>query len=283
MATLMNQRSKPAEYSVFAGTMADMTYTEVEAAARAGAIVLWGLGVIEEHGPHLPLGTDVYIPSAVLREVRALLTERGRPSVIVPPFYWGVNAVTGQFPGTFHVRPEIMTELMLDVFASLKKDGFDNVFCLSGHGDIAHIRVIHAAVQLGRARYGVASSIVVTPAAEARLTGGAPDPSVVAIRAPDETPSKFLDIHAGEWETSQIWATYPGLVRQDIVRGLKSTDLGPSDLEVWRRGAEHARRTTPEGYFGDPAAADPARGRRQLEQQALAIAEAVIARRDADG
>jgi creatinine amidohydrolase len=274
--------SKPAEYSVFAETMADMTYPEVEAAARARAIVLWGLGVIEQHGPHLPLGTDVYIPSAVLRRVRAVLAARDRPSVIVPPFYWGVNAVTGQFPGTFHVRPEIMTELMLDVFASLKKDGFDNVFCLSGHGDIAHNRVIHAAVRLGRTRHGIASSIVLTPAAEARLTGGVPDPSVVVTRARDEAPSKFLDIHAGEWETSQIWATYPDLVRRDIARALKSTDLGPNDLEVWRRGAEHARRTTPEGYFGDPAAADPERGQRQLEQQALAIAEAILARRDAD-
>jgi creatinine amidohydrolase len=277
---MTDRPGKSAEYSVFAETMADMTSPEVEAAARAGAIVVWGLGVIEQHGPHLPLGTDVYIPSAVLRRVKALLAQRGRPCVIVPPFYWGVNAVTGQFPGTFHVRPEVMTEVMLDVFTSLKKDGFDNVFCLSGHGDIAHNRVIHAAVRLGRTRLGIASSIVLTPAGEARLTGGAPDPSVVVTRAPDEAPSKFLDIHAGEWETSQIWATYPDLVRHDIARTLKSTDLGPDELAVWRRGAEHARATTPDGYFGDPAASDPTRGQRQLEQQAAAIAEAIAARRD---
>jgi len=278
----MDGASATAEYSVFADTMADMTYPEVAEAARNGAIVLWGLGVIEQHGPHLPLGTDVYIPSAVLRRARALLAERGRASVIVPPFYWGVNAVTGQFPGTFHVRAEVMTEVLLDVYASLKKDGFDNVFCLSGHGDIAHIRTIHAAAQLGRTRLGIASAILVTPSVEARLTGGTPDSSVVVMRATGEAPAKFLDIHAGEWETSQIWATYPALIRQNVARALKSTDLGASDLEIWRRGAEHARRTTPDGYFGNPAAADPERGQRQLEQQALAVAEAVMARRDAE-
>ena len=48
-------------YSIFHETMADMTWLEVERAARNGAVVLWGLGVIEEHGPHLPLGTDVCI------------------------------------------------------------------------------------------------------------------------------------------------------------------------------------------------------------------------------
>ena len=40
------------------------------------AVVLWGLGVIEQHGPHLPLGTDVYMPSELLRRVRKQLARR---------------------------------------------------------------------------------------------------------------------------------------------------------------------------------------------------------------
>jgi creatinine amidohydrolase len=268
------------QYSVFADSMADMTYEEVASAARDGAVVLWGLGVIEEHGPHLPLGTDVYIPTAVLRRVRAIFKERGIASVIVPPFCWGVNKVTGRFPGTFQVRPEIMVELMLDVYASLRKDGFDNAYCLSGHGDLAHIRTIHAAAQLGRSKIGIASHILVAPAIEARLSDGASDPSIVVYDPPSLGNSKFLDIHAGEWETSQMWASFPALVRDDVAKGLKSTDLGQQDLEVWRRGDEHAVRTTPQGYFGDPAAARPERGALQLEQQAQAIAAAIIGRRN---
>ena len=57
-------------YSMFHDTMADMTYPEVERAARAGACALWALGVIEQHGPHLPLGTDVYVTMARLRRAR---------------------------------------------------------------------------------------------------------------------------------------------------------------------------------------------------------------------
>lgn len=49
----------PGDYSVFHDAMADMTYPEIERAARNGAVALWGLGVIEQHGPHLPLATDV--------------------------------------------------------------------------------------------------------------------------------------------------------------------------------------------------------------------------------
>ena len=76
------------EYSIFKDTIADMTYPEVEEAVRDGAVALWALGVIEQHGPHLPLATDVYVPMARLRRARQVLAERGitgphRPGVLL--------------------------------------------------------------------------------------------------------------------------------------------------------------------------------------------------------
>src|SRR5687767_6769748 len=97
--------------SVFAGTLADMTYVELEEATRGGAVALWALGAIEEHGPHLPLATDVYVPTAQLLQVQQRLAGRKIGSVIVPAYYWGVNRVTGSFPGSIDIRPEVMTEL----------------------------------------------------------------------------------------------------------------------------------------------------------------------------
>ena len=85
---------------IFAGTIAEMTWLEVEQAAKGGAALLWAFGVIEQHGPHLPTGTDVYLPQAQLREVRRLLGERGIDALIVPPYYWGVNVVSGAFPAS---------------------------------------------------------------------------------------------------------------------------------------------------------------------------------------
>ena len=46
--------------SVFEGTVANMTWPAVEQAALRGAVMLVPIGVIEQHGPHLPLATDVY-------------------------------------------------------------------------------------------------------------------------------------------------------------------------------------------------------------------------------
>jgi len=48
-------------YEAFGETMMGMTYEEIEEAVKKNAVVLLPVGVVEAHGPHLPLGTDIYI------------------------------------------------------------------------------------------------------------------------------------------------------------------------------------------------------------------------------
>ena len=47
--------------NIFKDTMAEMTYKQIEKLVEQDAIVLFPVGIIEEHGPHLPLGTDIYL------------------------------------------------------------------------------------------------------------------------------------------------------------------------------------------------------------------------------
>jgi len=263
-------------YSIFHETIADMTYPELEQAIAAGAVALWGLGVIEQHGPHLPLGTDAYIPYARLRRVRQLLGERGVPAVAIPPFYWGVNHVTGHFTGSIHVRPEIMIEVMVDVFRSLRKDGFRHVFCVSGQGDALHNRALAEGVKRGRAETGIDACFVLGTAQAERLGFASGEPYLLTTPSPPPT-GKYMDVHAGNWETAVMWALYPGTVREPIIPTLVPTNFGPEDLAEWRKGGEHAKRKTPLGYLGDPAAADPRAGMDAFQAEAAAIAD-VIAR-----
>jgi creatinine amidohydrolase len=262
------------EYSIFKDTIADMTYPEVEQAVRDGAVALWALGVIEQHGPHLPLGTDVYVPMARLRRARQILAGRGIQALIVPAFYWGVNHVTGVFPGTFHLRPEIMVEVMLDTFRSLRKDGFQKAFCLSGHGDALHNRTVDAGVVRGRAETGLDAYVILSEGLLKRLGLDPAQPHLV-VTPNERMTGKFLDVHAGDWETSVVMAEYPDLVREKIARTLPSTDFLPADLAEWRQGGEHAKQKTPQGYLGDPAVADAERGARDLETESTAIALAI--------
>jgi len=273
----MNEELVHAGYSVFHDTMADMTFPEIELAAKADAVTLWGLGVIEEHGPHLPLATDVYVPLAILRLARRLLARRGIESLIVPPLYWGINHATGRFAGSFLLRPAVMIELMTDVFSSLKKDGFSRVFCLSGHGDAAHNQTILDGIRQGSRAAGINVRMIVKPAAAARFGFPASDPHLALTAVPPESPARYVDVHAGDWETSLVWAVYPDVVRSELIAGLVPTNYGPDDLAEWRQGGEHAVRKTPLGYLGDPAAADRARGQALLKEEANLVADAVAA------
>jgi creatinine amidohydrolase len=67
----------------------------------------------------------------------------------------------------------------------------------------------------------------------------------------------------------------PDAIRKEIIPSLKPTDLTPEDVEVWRKGYEHAERITPLGYLGDPARANAASGSTRLSQQAEAFADAI--------
>lgn len=265
-------------YSIFHETMADMTFPEIVQAAQERAVVLWGLGVIEQHGPHLPLATDVYMPSALLRSVRAILRERNIPSVIMPPFYWGVNHVSGLFPGTFEVRPAIMIEMMVDLIKSLKKDSFSRLFCVSGHGDALHNRTILDGVRRGADESGIEAHFVGSPSFFDRLGIARDDPHVLPTAEEVERKSKYFDVHAGEFETSSMWAMYPELVRTEILPTLKSTDFALDDLMEWRKGREHAMRKTPRGYLGDPAASKPELGAQLMDDHARIVADTISAK-----
>jgi creatinine amidohydrolase len=265
-------------YSIFHETMADMTFPDLVRAAADRAVVLWGLGVIEQHGPHLPLATDVYMPAALLRRVRHLLRAKGVNSVIMPPFYWGVNHVTGMFPGSFEVRPQIMIELMVDLIKSLKKDSFSTLFCVSGHGDALHNRTLLDGLRRGTDESGVKGYFIGAPAFFKRLGCDLDDPCLLPTAAEVERNNAYFDVHAGALETSPMWAIYPDLVRTEILPTLKSTDFGPADMAEWRKGRGEALRKTPAGYLGDPAASDPEMGARIMAEHAALVADAIAAK-----
>jgi creatinine amidohydrolase len=278
----MSGRQSGSGYSIFHETMADMTFPELVQAAADRAVVLWGLGVIEQHGPHLPLGTDVYMPSALLRQVRHLLRARSINSVIMPPFYWGVNHVTGMFPGSFEVRPRIMIELMVDLIKSLRKDNFSTLFCVSGHGDALHNRTLLDGLRRGAAESHIKGYFVGAPTFFKRL-GFDPDDPCLLPTAEIETRSTYFDVHAGAIETSPMWAIYPELVRTEVLPKLRPTQFDAGDMAEWRKGRGEALRKTPDGYLGDPAASDPEMGKRMMAEHAATVADAIAGKTGGGG
>ena len=122
--------------------MVDMTWPEIGRAAADGAIVLLPTGIIEEHGPHLGLAVDTYIPDLIGVMARRELASRAISALVAPPCYWGVSQGTAVFPGTFSVRRETMKAIVYDILASLHGWGFKRTFAVNWHADFQHCRVL---------------------------------------------------------------------------------------------------------------------------------------------
>ena len=112
----------------------DLTSPEVGAAAERESLVLLPVGQVEEHGPHLPVGTDLFIAEHVVRAVADEL--EGRIETLVLPGLWTgySGAELGRWPGTLMVRTRVFTDLVHDVCLSLIKSGFRKICLVNAHG-----------------------------------------------------------------------------------------------------------------------------------------------------
>lgn len=265
-------------YSIFAGTMADMPYTEVERRAREGALALLPVGVIEAHGPHLPLGVDAYGAYALSRLAEQSLTRQGFSAIVAPPFYWGINHGLGTFVGSFTVRPQTAQALLHDVCDSLVSDGFEQIVVVNHQGDRVHGRVLGAVLaerwDQGRGRLYWAEE----PDRIERYEGDENAPYWLPYQSSNSREyamSGRIGVHADERETSFMLRWFPELVGHEVLDELEPTDLTTEDLARWREGPEQAAEITPNAYLGAPRPLDVGLWRRYLDQ-AEAIADAIL-------
>lgn len=255
--------------------MVDQTWQEVEQAAKDRAAVLWPLGVIEEHGPHMPLGVDIYNSYAVFRRVAELLRERSLPAIVAPPLYWGINEATSSFAGSISVRPATLKAIIEDTFMSLRKDGFNATYIITGHGERRHNLVILEGVEEARGTTGMRGHVVLSQGMAKRLGLSGNESHVLLAEDEQHEPAQFVDVHAGKEETSVFGHLFPDILRSDVVPKLEPTNYGLDDLAEWRKGWENGRHKTPLGYLGDPAAATPEHGRELFEASTRAMADAI--------
>lgn len=244
------------DYSIFTDTMADMTYTQIEKAAKEKMPILFPIAVIEEHGPHMCLGTDMYLTYNVCKKLRENLATHNINTLIAPPFYWGVNSITNGFPGSFVVKPETVITILCELLENLKSWGFDNIFLFSFHGDCKHIETIIEVAKTAYTKQNIGAYFVAHDLA-LQLGGFSEDvPYVLQIPTKPQIPSQYLDIHAGSLETSLMVKDFPKLVDINLAKTLKSSFTTYKDIRNWIQGGEKAKEITPLGYCGNPSEFD---------------------------
>ena len=239
----------------------EMTWPEIDALDRARTLFILSVGMLEQHGPHLPIGADTL---AVVHEADGVAQQvsRAHPGwnvVILPPIPYGhsgANLLGDQpiHPGTYGVRQSTLRSLLADIGAQLAQNGFEWIFVLSGHGAPAHSIATAEACDFVSERFGV-TMLDVTGLfrgdAQVQKRGAEMNARFFSSA---EIASFGLDVHAGVAETSGLLAVRPDLVRADYK---ELPNQAGGSLEELRAIA-----TTPgwQGYLSSPANATPEHG-----------------------
>lgn len=242
-------------------TMMGMTYEEVENAVKNNAVVLFPVGVVEAHGPHLPLGTDIFAALDQTLEVKRFFEAEGGACVVAPPFYFGgTQAMTRQFAGTFNSSEENIISAVCDILSSLDRFGFKRTVFVNAHGDELQRSAMLKAIVTSNERLEM-RSYWTEYEDDVKFMGFTGDEDYLIKIAPmqleeafeiEKLPEDEFDIHAAAFETALMTDICPDMVRTEKIEGLKPTLLKGEDRCRWNEGNAENIGLVPKAYVGDP-------------------------------
>lgn len=228
----------------------------VQAIHQSQGVCVLPFGIIEKHGPHLPLGTD-------LLDVRFAVTNAVKQeyAVVFPEYYFGQIFEARQQPGTVAYSLSTQLTLLQETVSEMARNGCKKIVIVNGHGGNGSLLPLFAQSQLASQRDYVV------------YVFGLPNENVPG-RPALKTP---FDMHAGEVETSNMLIARPDLVHQDRAGQQSGADQHRLNLpsSVYTGIWWYAR--FPNHYAGDASAANKELGEFDQKTWSREIAEAIKA------
>lgn len=140
----------------------ELTFPEIDKLDREKTIFFLTFGILEEHGPHIPVGAD-YFQSVGIRDRLIERLQAVHPDFdfvvmpVVPLGEGGANDLAWQFDhvGTFSVRFSTLRDVAIDLGASIARKGFQNIFLIHSHGSPLHNVAYNEAAGFVSERYSV--------------------------------------------------------------------------------------------------------------------------------
>lgn len=109
----------------------EFTWPEIRDAVRDNRVAVLPVGTVEQHGPHLPLVTDVLTAHEMSRRAVERIPAQ---SVLMPPVYYSFNEHHLDFPGTIAIEGQTIINYVTDIGRSLAHHGFRKILLVNGHG-----------------------------------------------------------------------------------------------------------------------------------------------------
>ncbi len=262
--------------------LAELSFTELDALDRNRAVVIFTVSPLEEHGPHLPVGTDVFVSEFFAEQLaRRIVAEKAEWTVLIGPSL-PVGASALEHAGTLLVRARTVRNVALDYGAALARQGFRYILLSNAHGGPRHVVALEEAAAVVSRRYGVRmlslSGLVLWKVLRGRFSDRL-EPILGRALTEDEREALRGDAHGGLWETSLILLIRPELVNASF-SGLPPQRF--SLLEALKKNYP-LRLGNQTGYIGSPAVATKEFGeaaRRVLSEAVWEVTRPVLEAED---
>ncbi|WP_438431463.1 creatininase family protein [Gorillibacterium sp. sgz500922] len=219
--------------------------------------VIFGVGAFENHGYHMPFGTDALTANLISEK----LAERVEGLLVLPPINYGMSQHYNKLPFTVSLTPETTTNVIKEVLSEIVRNGIKKIIIMNGHdGNIAPIELAARAVKVAHPEVTIASL------------------NDWWVAAGKLVPPDMFEVwnglgHAGEGETSMGLALFGDLVEMEHAKGVVP-DL-PEFVDIKWRFDE----LTDTGASGDPSVATLEKGKK-LEEAVLHVLETFIRKMD---
>ena len=246
----------------------EMSWVEIEAAIKAGkTTVIVVSGSIEQHGPHLPTGTDTFLGYEVAQRAARQLGN----ALVAPVIRPCLSEHHMGFPGSLTLSWETYNEVLYDYCESLSNHGFKDIILASSHG--GNNAVMTAITpDIARNLYGKANIHLVDYLA---LCG---EDEMAYLKDLGISRGK-AGVHAGYGETSEMLVAQPDLVKMEVAEGglddeafYGAKNIPRSQIDSFIFGIKHFSKN---GVLGDPRGANEAAGEKLLDMTAGTFAKAI--------
>ncbi len=229
----------------------NITAYELDKLNREKTIFVFSVSLLEEHGPHLPLGVDLFVAEYMAEQIINSIAEKYKDFTIVkiPPLPVGSGGI--RWLGTLNSKQRTVKKLVLDYCSNLGKHGFKYVVISNGHGGLGHVVALEEAARKCSRKYKMS---VISPSGKVAfdLLTGKYIPEIeerLGYKFTDKEKEQLKkDSHAGWWETSIMMIIKPELVKESY------KNLEPFLLSRWQRMSNKLY-PGDKGYRGFPAKA----------------------------
>lgn len=228
----------------------------VKAVKLSESVCIIPMGVVEKHGPHLPLGTDVY----TAREISRRAAEK-EYCIVYPYYFAGQIFEAKQQPGTIAYSSELIYKMLEETCYEISRNGIKKIILANSHGGNTTFLQYFCQTQLEKQRDYVV--YLFTPSVDAET-----QKKIVSMR------KSTAGGHADEVETSSVIAIRPDLVRLDQATTESGKDHDRLQLKNVYTGIWWYAKY-PNHYAGDAKDAHKELGEVSLEQRGDQLAEVV--------